>query len=191
MQVTAQLKNLRITPRKVRLISGLIKGLDAMAAKSQLDHLIKKSSRPISKLLDSALANAHNNFGLVKENLFIKDVIVDEGMKLKRFRPKGFGSTSPILKRTSRIKMILEEKVPGLKAAPAEKKEKAGAMEEERIKTASPEKEVKTETKEKTKSRSGADRGSSMKSGPEVKKAIGKKGFLSGITKRFFRRKAI
>jgi len=177
MQVTAQLKNLRITPRKVRLISGLIKGLDAMAAKSQLDHLIKKSSRPISKLLDSALANAHNNFGLVKENLFIKDVIVDEGMKLKRFRPKGFGSTSPILKRTSRIKMILEEKVPGLKAAPAEKKEKAGAMEEERIKTASPEKEVKTETKEKAK--------------PEVKKAIGKKGFLSGITKRFFRRKAI
>lgn len=176
MQVTAQLKNLRIAPRKVRLISGLIKGLDVAAAKGQLDHLIKKSSKPISKLLDSALANAHNNFGLVKENLFIKDVMVDEGMKLKRFRPKGFGSTSPILKRTSRIKIILEEKVPGLKAAPAEKKEKA-AMEEEKVETMVPEKEIKTETREKAK--------------PEVKKELGKKGFLSGITKRFFRRKAI
>ncbi len=183
MQITAQLKNLRITPRKVRLISGLIKGLDAMAAKSQLDHLIKKSSRPISKLLDSALANAHNNFGLVKENLFIKDVAVDEGMKLKRFRPKGFGSTSPILKRTSRIKIILEEKVPGLKAPTPKGRgsdRSVGAVPEaveKRIEAAGPEKEVKTENKEKTK--------------PEVKKAIGKKGFLSGITKRFFRRKAI
>ena len=191
MQVTAQLKNLRIAPRKVRLISGLIKGLDVAAAKGQLDHLIKKSSKPISKLLDSALANAHNNFGLVKENLFIKDVMVDEGMKLKRFRPKGFGSTSPILKRTSRIKVILEEKVPGLKAAPAEKKEKAVMAEEERTEAAVPEKEVKIETREKARSRSGTDRGSSMKSGPEVKKELGKKGFLSGITKRFFRRKAI
>ncbi len=183
MQVTAQLKNLRIAPRKVRLISGLIKGLDVVAAKGQLDHIIKKSSRPISKLLDSALANAHNNFGLVKENLFIKDVAVDEGMKLKRFRPKGFGSTSPILKRTSRIKIVLEEKVPGLKATPAEKKEEAAMAEEEKNETAVPEKEAKTEIRERVK--------------PEVKKAIGlpartgKKGFLSGITKKFFRRKAI
>jgi large subunit ribosomal protein L22 len=177
MQVTAQLKNLRITPRKVRLISGLIKGLDATAAKSQLDHLVKKSSRPISKLLDSAVANARNNFGLVKENLFIKDIVVDEGMRLKRFRPKGFGTTSPILKRTSRIKIILEEKVPGLKAAPSEKKEKVETAEKEKIEERIPRKEEKVETKEKMK--------------PEVKKEIGKKGFLSGITRRFFRRKAI
>ena len=184
MQVTAQLKNLRIAPRKVRLISGLIKGLDVAMAKGQLDHLIKKSSKPISKLLDSALANAHNNFGLVKENLFIKDIAVDEGMKLKRFKPKGFGSTSPILKRTSRIKIILEEKVPGLKAAPAEKKEKAGAIGEETLpagrqgtEAAGPEKEAKTEIREKAK--------------PGIKKEIGRKSFLSGITKKFFRRKAI
>ncbi len=176
MQITAQLKNLRITPRKVRLISGLIKGMDAAAAKSQLDHLVKKSSRPMSKLLDSAVANARNNFGLVKDNLFVKDVIVDEGMKLKRFRPKGFGSTSPILKRTSRIRIILEEKVPGLKAVPPEKRERVEAV-EEKTETKSPEKETKAETREKVK--------------PEVKKEIGKKGFLSGITRKFFRRKAI
>ena len=139
MQITAQLKNLRITPRKVRLISGLTQRIGCNGGKSQLDHLVKKSSKPISKLLDSAIANAHNNFGLVKENLFVKDIIVNEGMKLKRFRPKGFGSTSPILKRTSHIKIILEEKVPGLKAAPAEKKEKTEAV-EERVETAVPRK---------------------------------------------------
>lgn len=182
MQVTAQLKNLRIAPRKVRLISGLIKGLDVAVAKGQLDHLIKKSSKPISKLLDSALANAHNNFGLVKENLFIKDIAVDEGMKLKRFRPKGFGSTSPILKRTSRIKITLEEKVPGLKASTLKGRgpdQSVGAASEavEEVKTVGPEKETKAEVREKAK--------------PGIKKEIGRKGFLSGITKKFFRRKAI
>jgi len=151
--------------------------MDAIAAKSQLDHLIKKSSKPISKLLDSALANAHNNFSLVKENLFVKDIFVDEGMRMKRFRPKGFGSTSPIMKRTSRVKIILEEKVPGLKAPHVEKKEKAMVAEEEKIKTAALEKEVKTETREKAR--------------PEIKKETGKKGFLNRMTKRFFRRKAM
>src|SRR3989344_4264110 len=116
MQITAKLNNLRIAPRKVRLVARAIKGMDAMVAKHQLDYIIKRSSQPISKLLDSAMANAHNNLGLVKDNLFIKDVVVDEGPKLKRFRPKGFGMASPIEKKTSRIKIVLEEKVPGLKA---------------------------------------------------------------------------
>ena len=70
MQVTAQLNNLRIAPRKVRLVSGLLKGLDVVRAKSQLSHLAKKSARPLSKLLDSAMANGYNNFGLVKENQY-------------------------------------------------------------------------------------------------------------------------
>ena len=116
MRVSTSLKNLRIAPRKVRLVARAIRGANVSVAKSQLVHLIKKSAKPLSKLLDSALSNARNNFSLVKENLFIKDVIVDEGMKLKRFRPKGFGSTSPSTKRTSSIKIILEEKVPGLRA---------------------------------------------------------------------------
>jgi large subunit ribosomal protein L22 len=176
MQITAKLKNLRIASRKVRLISDLIKGLDAIAAKSQLDHLIKKSSKPISKLLDSALANAHNNFGLVKENLFIKDVIVDEGMRLKRFRPKGFGSTSPILKRTSCVKMILEEKVPGLKLTEQQ------IEEHKKAKETLPEKAEPTAKEEKAKT---------MAPKPEAKKEIGKKGLFGKMTKRFFRRKAI
>jgi large subunit ribosomal protein L22 len=166
MEVKAQLKNFRMAPRKVRLVSGLLKGTDALAARAQLDYLVKKSARPMAKLLESAMANAHNNLGMVKENLFIKNIIVNEGAKLKRFRPKGFGSTSPLEKKTSHITIILEEKVPGLKA-------KHGKKEEE--KTESKVKEA-PEKKEKGK--------------PEIKKEIGKKG-VAKVGKKIFQRKAI
>ncbi len=125
MEVTAQLRNLRIAPRKVRLVSGLLKGMDVIQAKFQLRQWPKRSSQPISKLLDSAMANAHNNYGLIKENLFIKEISVDGGTVLKRFMSKGFGSASPILKRTSHIRIILDEKMPGLKVQPRQTAEKS------------------------------------------------------------------
>lgn len=164
MEVKAQLKNLRISPRKVRLVSGMLKGADATTARAQLEYLVKKSARPMAKLLESAMANAHSNLGLVKENLFIKNIIVNEGTKLKRFRPKGFGSASPLEKKTSHITIVLDEKVPGLKAKPGKKEEE---------KTESKTKE--TDKKEKGK--------------PEVKKEIGKKG--TKVSKKIFQRKAI
>jgi len=173
MEVSAKITQLRISPRKVRSVTGILKGMDAMRAKSQLNYMARRSAKPLSKLLDSAMANAHNNFGLVKENLYIKEIKVDEGTKLKRFRPKGFGSTSPIEKKTSHVKIILDEKVPGMKAEPKKK-----AVEPE---TRREEKPVKTPEKK------AAERAK-----PEVKKEIGKKGgFLGKISKRFFRRKAI
>jgi large subunit ribosomal protein L22 len=164
MQVRAQLKSLRISPRKVRLVSGSIKGLNATNAAFQLEHIIKRSSRPMLKLLNSAIANAKNNFKLAKENLYIKDVVVDEGIKLKRFRPKGFGMTSPIEKKTSHVTIVLEERVPGLKATEV-KEEKTEKIE-------------RTETKKTT-------------AKPEIKKEIKKKGVLGSIGRKFFRRKAI
>src|SRR3989344_6004716 len=121
MQITAKMNFLRISPRKVRLVSGVIKGLDANLAAHHLAHWTKRSSMPLKKLLESAMANAYNNFGLSKDNLYIKDVIVNGGPVLKRSLPKSFGSASPILKRTSHITIVLEEKIPGLKA----KEEKA------------------------------------------------------------------
>ena len=123
MIVTAHLHSLRIAPRKVRLVANAVKGSDAIAAKHQMRYLTKRSSHPLEKLLDSALANAYNNFGLVKENMRIRDIRVDGGPVLKRFEPKGFGSVSPIAKRTSHVTIILEEKVPGLKASVADQKQ--------------------------------------------------------------------
>ena len=128
MQVTAHLKSIRIAPRKVRSVAYTLKGLDAVAAKHQLRYLTRRSSHPLAKLLDSALANAHHNHGLVKENMRIKEVVVNGGPVLKRFEPKGFGSVSPLAKRTSHITIVLEEKVPGLKS---EKKVAAAADHDE------------------------------------------------------------
>ena len=122
MQVTAHLKSIRIAPRKVRSVAFTLKGLDAVAAKHQLRYLTRRSSHPLEKLLDSALANAHHNFGLVKENMKVKEVVVNGGPVLKRFEPKGFGSVSPLAKRTSHVTIVLEEKVPGLKAEKREVK---------------------------------------------------------------------
>lgn len=163
MQVTAYLRSLRIAPRKVRLVTGVLKGRDAVAAKHQLQYLPKRSSLPLSKLIDSALANAQNNFGLVKENMRVKDIVVDGGPVLKRFKPKGFGSTSPLAKRTSHVTVILEEKVPGLKS-------------EKKIKTE--EKTPKMVKSEETK--------------PEVKKELGKKeSGVKSFTRKLFQRKSI
>lgn len=176
----AQLNNLRISPRKVRLVARAIRGMDAVAAKNQLDYIVKKPSNPISKLLSSAMANGYNNFGLVRENLFIRDIIVNEGTKLKRFRPKGFGMTSPIEKKTSHIKIILEEKIPGLKREEAIVKQKSDIV-------------SKTET-ELDKKETKDFKKASLKLKPDAKKEIGKRSkMLSGVgkIKKFFRRKTI
>lgn len=172
METSAKISQLRIAPRKVRLVSDYLKGMDVTKAKNQLDHLAKRAAKPLSKLLDSAIANANNNLGMVKENLYIKNIVVDEGTKLKRFRPKGFGSTSPIEKKTSQVKIVLDERVQGMKAEPKKKIEREESREE---KAAKPMAEKKTIERIK----------------PEIKKETPKRGFFGKLGKRFFRRKAI
>jgi large subunit ribosomal protein L22 len=114
--VTAQLNNLRQAPRKVRLVVGLLKGKNALKALEQLEFVIRRPSLPIAKLLRSAIANAEHNYSMVASNLFIKEMYVDEGVKLKRFRPKAMGAVGEIQKKTSHIRLTLAEKVPGLKS---------------------------------------------------------------------------
>lgn len=115
--ILAKLNNLRIAPRKTRLIADLIRGLDVLAAENQLKNMVQKSARPILKLLKSAIANAENNFKLKKDNLYIKEIFVDEGAPLKRWMPRAYGRASQILKKTSRITIKLEEKIKTLKTA--------------------------------------------------------------------------
>lgn len=110
MQVTAKLSNLRISPRKVRLVADVIRGLDVKIAQNQLQFMNKKASRPMLKLLNSAVANATNNFKLKSDNLYISELRVDEGQTIKRWQPRAFGRASAINKRTSHISIILDEK---------------------------------------------------------------------------------
>src|SRR3990167_2502583 len=84
MQIKAQLNGLRMAPRKVRAVTNLVKNKDVSNALNQLEFLMKRPVLPLIKLLNSAVANAENNFNMVKENLYIKEFLVDEGIKLKR-----------------------------------------------------------------------------------------------------------
>jgi len=109
MEVKASLKYLRISPRKVRLLAGLIKGLSVKSAEANLLHISKKSSSPLLKLLKSAIANAEHNFNLDKDNLFVRYIRVDEGPTLKRSRARARGSAYPIMKKTSHVFLTLKE----------------------------------------------------------------------------------
>jgi len=110
MEVKAHLKNLRISPRKVRLVVDLIRGMDVGNAKIQLECMSKKSSEPVLKLLNSAIANAKNNFNLDEGNLYVSQVFVNGGAVMKRFMPRAQGRASEIMKRTCHIMMVLDEK---------------------------------------------------------------------------------
>lgn len=110
MQVTARLNNLRIAPRKVRLVAHSIVGLPVQTALIRLKQEVQRSALPMKVLLESAIANATNNFKLAQEGLYIKEVRVMDGLRLKRFTPKAFGSATPILKRSSKVTIILDER---------------------------------------------------------------------------------
>ncbi|OGI31345.1 MAG: 50S ribosomal protein L22, partial [Candidatus Moranbacteria bacterium RIFOXYB12_FULL_35_8] len=113
MKVNAKLKNLRVAPRKSKIVADLIKGLDVLDALDQLEIHIKRTSPHVKKLLLSAIANAENNFGLDKNNLYVCEAKIGAGPTLKRWMPKAFGRAGEILKRTSNIEIILEERVEG------------------------------------------------------------------------------
>src|SRR5688572_21565644 len=116
MEVIAKANHIRISPKKVRLVVDLVRGMDVDRASAQLRFYRKAAARPVSKLLDSAIANAEHNFKLNAGNLYIKKATVDGGPVLKRWRARAFGRAAGIKKRSSHITIVLaERKVEGPK----------------------------------------------------------------------------
>ena len=109
-QVVAISKNLRVSPKKVRIVAENFSGRRAKDALESLRFVPKKAAAPLTKVLKSAMANAQNNKGIKPEGLVIKEILVNEGPTLKRIRPVSRGAAHQILKRTSQIKVLLEEK---------------------------------------------------------------------------------
>lgn len=107
MEARATLRNLRISPRKVRLVLDLIRNMDVATAFAYLDGLHRNAVEPIRKVLKSAIANAENNFKADVDELVIKEAFADEGTTLKRFRPRAMGRATPIRKRTSHITLVV------------------------------------------------------------------------------------
>jgi len=122
MAVISKLNYLRIAPRKVRLVADLIRRKKAEEAQSILKFTVKKGSEPMLKLLNTAMADAKNNFQLDPSNLIISKITVDEGPKYKRWKARSRGMAAPIKKRTSHITIVLDEIVPGKKIKKVEKK---------------------------------------------------------------------
>ncbi len=112
MEARAQLRQLRMSPKKVRLVIDMIRGMDISVCRDQLRFVNKTAVTPVKKLLESAVANAKNNFGLRENNLYVKEIMVDEGPKLKRFMPRAFGRAASIIRRSSHIKIVLAERIP-------------------------------------------------------------------------------
>lgn len=108
--VKASLYNYRQSPRKVRLIANLVKGKSADKAVSLLNFTVKEASGPVSKLIQSALANAKNNFNLDAKDLIVKEIQVNGGATLRRNTPGARGRAFPIRKRTSHITLVLDSK---------------------------------------------------------------------------------
>lgn len=108
MEVKAKAKFIRMSPRKVRLVLGVVRGMKIDAARLQLAFMNKAAAEPVLKLLNSAVANALNNFGLNEETLKIKTIVADGGPILYRYRPRAMGRAAPIRKRTSHITIVLE-----------------------------------------------------------------------------------
>ncbi len=106
----AYLKNYRQSPRKVRLLADFIRGKDVNRVLSEVPYLSKRAALPMKKLIESAVANAKENFNMEQKDLVVKDITVDQGFTLKRFIPRAFGRASKINKRTSNIRVVLAPK---------------------------------------------------------------------------------
>ena len=109
MEAMAEAKKIRISPRKVRLVAKELAGKKVNEAIESLKFVPRKASLPLSKVIKSAASNATNNNKMNENKLIIKEVVVNEGRTLKRFLPRSRGTVHPILKRSSHIRVIVEE----------------------------------------------------------------------------------
>jgi len=109
MEVSAKLNQLKMSPRKVRLVVDVVRGNNVAKALAELQFMKKHAAEPVTKLLKSAIANATNNFNLDVTNLFVKTINVDEGITMKRWMPKAHGRATKIRKRSCHVNLVLGE----------------------------------------------------------------------------------
>lgn len=108
--IRAELRNCSISAQKVRLVIDTVRGKNADQAVSRLKLLNKAAAKPVGSLISSAIANAEQNFGLNRENLFVHAISADEAPTRKWRRFGARGRFKPLLRRSSHIKVILRER---------------------------------------------------------------------------------
>ena len=106
----ATVKNVRISSRKVKIVIDLIRGKKADDAMAILKYTPKSAAPVVEKLLASAIANAENNLQLNREDLYVAEVYANQGPTFKRYWARSHGRADVILKRTSHITVVLDQK---------------------------------------------------------------------------------
>ena len=110
MEARAELRQVRISPRKVGIVLDLIRNKPVETALAILKNTPKSACEPLAKLLKSAIANAENNHNMDVSRLYVAECFVCPGPTLKRIRPKDHGRAHRILKRTSHMTIVLKER---------------------------------------------------------------------------------
>lgn len=110
MEVKVQLRQLRIAPRKVKLIANLVRGLSVTKAEHQLRYTKRAAGLPVLKLLMSGVAAAEQQYKVGKAQLYLKSITVGDGITLKRWMPRAQGRATPIRKRASHVVIVLTDK---------------------------------------------------------------------------------
>jgi len=109
-QAMARAKNVRIAPRKVRVVADLIRGKDVQEALALLGFTRKRASEVVGKVVKSAAANAENNLELDPDRLYVSQAFVDAGPTLKRWHPRQRGQAFEIKKRSSHVTVVVRER---------------------------------------------------------------------------------
>ena len=108
-EAMAQARNLRVSPQKLNLVAGLIRGKKVASALADLEFSKKRIARDVRKCLESAVANAENNHGLDVDDLVVTDAHVGKSMVIKRFVPRGRGRVGRILRAFSNITIVVRQ----------------------------------------------------------------------------------
>src|SRR5580700_4509193 len=111
--VTAFARGLHVSPRKMRLVTNLVKNMNVNDALAQLAYTEKKASPMVMKLIQSAVANATNNFSLSADHLYIKSITTDQAAVMKRYFPRARGSAFVIRRKLCSVNLVLEERKKG------------------------------------------------------------------------------
>lgn len=113
MEARCEVKHIRISPTKVRIVADLVRGKSLREALAILRYTPKRASKVVEKAILSAAANAENNLELDRDSLYISEIYVGQGPTLKRYHPRQRGQAFPILKRTSHLTVAVRAREEG------------------------------------------------------------------------------
>jgi large subunit ribosomal protein L22 len=178
MEIKASINDLRMSPRKVRLVIDLVRKMPVDKALAQLKFTNKKATDPVIKMIESAIANGVNTYGVDRNNLFIKEIRSDEGTTLKRWMPKAHGRATVIRKRGAHVQVLLGVLVD------SGKHEKKVVKAEAPVKLEDLSKEAEKQTKTSKKTSKSAEASAPVKSKAKTKSDAPEKGFASKVFNR-------